>query len=169
MAGIPPSIIFLVTLGLLGIPLSGILIFLWPQLEQAMTPTPPVAEMVLPTGFTGPVWIVYDAQVGEASALVDGRYQLRIPADGTLRLSSLEPLMDGTLQSACYEDGTRLPYYGEAEFAGDTVALRRGGMIIKRPSGPTINRSEMRPQAYFFYVGRGEEASEFFQGPGTIP
>jgi hypothetical protein len=104
---------------------------------------PPV-DMVLPKGYTGPVWIMLDPD-GQDIPLVNGRYQVAIPADGTLRVQSFGPFQQFHQTSARYDDGSPLPPESGANPAGPgVVALWGGGSAVTKRNG-----REVRWMPYF--------------------
>lgn len=99
---------------------------------------PPV-DMVIPKGYTGPVRIILDPE-GKDIQLVNGRYQVVIPADGTLRVRSFGPFQQWHQSSARYDDGSPLPEWSGASPAGpNTVALRGGGSAMTHRDGKEVH------------------------------
>jgi anti-anti-sigma factor len=166
------------TLGLflLVILIVGVSVIIRQLVKDPISLSAPAVEIVVPTGFSGPVWIVEDTKAGSPLALVDGRYRAKIPESGILRVSSATPFEQHETQTARYEDGSDLPLYNGSEVAADVVALRRGGgKILKIRGGQfrggRIVRSEKDPpRSYYpYYVGTGEEARNFLRRPGPVP
>jgi hypothetical protein len=124
---------------------------------------PPV-DIVVPKGFTGPVWIMLDPD-GQDIPLVNGRYQIVIPADGVLRVRSFWPFERWHPLSAQYDDGTPLPKENGAHPAGpDVVALRGGGSAVTTRDG-----KEIRWMPYFVGTAkpyRERPAMDFPPGMG---
>jgi hypothetical protein len=109
---------------------------------------PPV-DIVVPKGFTGPVWIVLESD-GQDIPLVNGRYQVVIPADGVLRVRSFRPFERWHQSAARYDDGTPLPEADGANASGpDAVALRGGGSAVTTRDG-----KEIRWMPYFVGTAR---------------
>jgi len=113
---------------------------------------PPV-DIVVPKGFIGPVWIVLDLN-GQDIPLVNGRYQVVIPAGGVLRVRSHRPFERWHPSSAQYDDGAPLrEEYGSNPAGPDVVALRGGGSAVTTRDG-----REIRWMPYF--VGTAKQYSE---------
>jgi hypothetical protein len=113
----------------------------------------PSVEIVVPKGFTGPVWIMLDPD-GQDIPLVNGRYQVVFPADGVLRARSFRPFERWHQSSARYDDGTPLPEAsGGTPAEPDAVAVRGGGSVVTRRDG-----KEIRWMPYF--VGTAKQYSE---------
>jgi hypothetical protein len=119
---------------------------------------PPV-DIVVPKGFTGPVWIMLDPD-GQDIPLVDGRYQVIIPKDGVLRVKSFHPFERWHQSSSKYDDGTLLPEEPGGNPAGpDTVALRGGGSAITQRDGKDVHWMP-------YFVGT---AKQYHERPPLVP
>jgi hypothetical protein len=95
---------------------------------------PPV-EIIVPKGFTGPIWIVLSAD-GQDIPLANGRYQVVVPSGGLLRVRSFSPFDNWHKQSARYADGMPLPVANLQEGVGpDEVVLRDGSTHIQALPG----------------------------------
>jgi hypothetical protein len=115
---------------------------------------PPV-DIVVPKGFTGPVWIVLDPE-SQDIPLINDRYKVVIPPDGVLRVRSFRPLQRWHKLSASYDDGSRLPQEFDANPAGpNLVALRGGGTT----GVTTRDGKEFSWMQYF--VGTAKQYSEW--------
>ena len=113
---------------------------------------PPV-DIVVPKGFTGPVWILLDPD-GQDIPLVDGRYQVIIPKGGVLRVRSFQPFERWHQSASKYDDGTPLPEEsGGMPPKTNAVALRGGGSAVTQRDG-----KDVRWMPYF--VGTAEQYSE---------
>lgn len=86
----------------------------------------PPEEIVVPRGFTGPVWIVLDPD-GRDTPFVNNRYQVVIPANGMLKVQSLKPLQQWHQSSARFDDGSPLPVESGGTPVGPGVVAVRGG------------------------------------------
>ena len=85
---------------------------------------PPV-DMVVPKGFTGPVWIVLDPD-GQDIPLVEDRFRVVIPAGGVLQVQTFTPFQEWHQSSAQEDDGSPLPK--GFDDGADAVALHGGGI-----------------------------------------
>lgn len=114
---------------------------------------PPV-ELVVPTGFTGTVYLPLDA-AGSDIPLVNGRYQIVVPADGVLRVRSYQPLQEWHSFSARYKDGTLIPWdhSSDSGVLPDAVAVRGSGFIGGERDG-------RKYQYHWFFVGTAKQETE---------
>src|SRR5262245_34981652 len=114
---------------------------------------PPV-ELVVPKGFTGMVWLLLDPD-SQDIPLVNGRYQIVVPAGGVLRVRSFRPLEQWHSFSARYDDGTPIPHdhSSDARVAPDVVAVHGGGSGVRHREG-----REYRYNTYF--VGTAKQLRE---------
>ena len=110
---------------------------------------PPV-EIVVPTGYTGMVWIVVDPDAPEIP-LVNGRYEVVIPAGGVLRVRSLKPFLRWHSQTARYQDGMPLPAERDNP---EVIALRGSSTSVIHPR----NGREYRTLSFF--VGTAKQYHE---------
>jgi hypothetical protein len=100
---------------------------------------------------------------GQDLPLLEGRYQVMIPANGVLRLRSFEPFEQWHQSSARYADGSVLPKDSGATSVGpEVVALRGGGEAVT-----SINGEEVRWLPYF--VGTEEEHDQTLKGMNFPP
>ncbi len=144
--------------------LGGVRAMIKSGIKQAIISSAPTVEIVVPPGFTGPVWIIEDPMAESLTALEDGRYQVEIPENGVLRVrsaQSFDPTVSRSL-TARYEDGTPLPGPYDAVPAGDTIALRPLGGTITVGGGPMRRK-------FLFYVGTESEAQASSAKPGQPP
>ncbi len=117
-------------------------------------------EIIVPTGFTGPIWIVEDAQKGKPIPLVGGRYRVEVPEGGVLTVSSTDLFQQWHSESARFADGTTIPV--KSDPPDDAVVLRGGGYTQLSRDG-----REFRFLAY--YVGTKEAAKPFLEEPSPPP
>ena len=114
-------------------------------------------DFVVPTGNSGPIWIVEDAKRGGEIPQNDGHYQIEVPPSGVVRVSSAAPFHRWHEQSARYADGTPIPMeVGPTKVYADTIALR-GGMYQEGTfrGGRTV--------AFIcYFVGTEKQTQEFF-------
>jgi hypothetical protein len=122
---------------------------------------PPV-DIIVPKGFTGRIWIVLDASAQDIP-LVNGRYQVVIPADGVLRVRSFRPFEQWHGSSPRYDDGTPLPEdFGDGPAGPEVVALRGGGGAMTWRDG-----KEVRWLPYFVGTAKQyRERPDFDYPPG---
>jgi hypothetical protein len=114
---------------------------------------PPV-EIVVPNGFTGVVWIVVDPSAPEIP-LVNGRYQVVIPAIGVLKVQSLKPFQRWHSQTARYQDGAPLPDANNPrEDDPETIAVRGGGW-----------RTNGRKEVVWYFVGSAKQYNQYTELP----
>jgi hypothetical protein len=115
----------------------------------------PRVGFVVPEGFTGPIWILFD-RGGQDIPLIDGRYRVVVPDEGVMRVRSHRPFERWHQTSARYDDGTSLPQSFLGGPAGrDVVALRGGSSGIAGELGDRKNVRWIQ-----FFVGTGEEYDE---------
>lgn len=113
-------------------------------------------EIVVPAGFSGPIWIVEDAQDGKPVPKEAGRYRVEVPRSGVLRVASLQPFAQWHTESARYSDGTALSCDNGEGLPADAVALRSGGGVAASSGGG-------RNWKYIVcYVGTVAQARKFF-------
>lgn len=110
--------------------------------------------LVVPKGFSGPVWIVLDP-AGQNIPLGLRGYRAVVPANGVLRVRSLEPakvwheIHDRF--SATFDDGSPLPM---REALPGEVGLRGGGTV-------TTTKRDGTPMGWMpFFVGTEEQYRE---------
>jgi len=116
-------------------------------------------ELVVPSGFSGPIWIIEDAENGNSIPKDEGRYRVVVPPSGKLRVSSLEPFMKWHSISAHFADGLVLALDGgTTEPPDDAVALRGGGCVTSIAGGHRVNYIP-------HYVGTKQEAKVFLETP----
>jgi hypothetical protein len=141
---------------------GGLLSLLLPSfLSAGCDRSGPAVEIIVPTGFTGPVWVVEDPQGGIPIPKVGGCYRVEIPESGILKVSSTAPFRRWHSESARYADGTTLARADEAEPPDGAVALRDGGSVLSSRGG-----REVRFLSY--YVGTKKAAKAFLEMP-TLP
>ena len=119
---------------------------------------PPV-ELVVPKGFTGTVWLMLDPD-GQDISLVNGRYQIVVPAGGVLRVRSFRPLEQWHSFSARYDDGTPIPWEhsSDARVAPDAVAVRGAESGVRHRGGREYRYNT-------FFVGTAKQRSELPDTP----
>jgi hypothetical protein len=111
-------------------------------------------RIVVPAGFSGPVWIVEDARSEKKIPERDGAYRVELPASGVLRVSSLQPFRQWHLQSASYADGSPLPCAGVQAVPDHAVALRGGQNTV-------VSRGARSLIYIGYYVGTEAQARKF--------
>ena len=104
---------------------------------------PPV-QLIVPKGFTGWVWLLLDPN-SDPIPLVNGQYQIVVPANGILRVRDFEPLNRWHSFNAFYDDRTPIPqaYNSIDDFPND-VAVRGGDSGVSLRDG-----REYRHCSYF--------------------
>ncbi len=117
---------------------------------------PPIAtvEFIVPTGFTGPVWVLTDPSAPDIPNS-NGTYRVNVPKGGLLRAKSIQPLQERHKPKASYDDGTPLPLGDEADLG--QVAFRDGNPGILERGGLDF------PYALYF-VGTDEQFAKFLAG-----
>jgi hypothetical protein len=65
---------------------------------------PPV-EIVVTSGFKGPIWIVEDPQAGGVIPKVEGKYRVNIPKSGVLRVKTTDMFTKWHSETWRYADG----------------------------------------------------------------
>jgi hypothetical protein len=118
-------------------------------------------EFIVPNGFSGPVWVVEDAQRGRPIPKVGSRYRIEVPENGVVRVSSTQPLRQWHSESARYTDGTPLPVEHGADVPELAVALR-GGYGVGLSGSPTAS-------FLAFFVGTKAQGQKFFESPTPPP
>ncbi len=120
-------------------------------------------DMVVPNGFTGPIWIVLDPS-GQDIPLVNGRYEVVIPPNGLLRVQSFGPFERWHEDTYRYEDGAPLPNpVVESAANSETVALRGGGEVVA-----SNGLKEFRWIEY--YVGTAKQYHQYAErSPRDLP
>ncbi len=85
-----------------------------------------LVEFVVPKGHVGPVWILHEPDAPDLP-VVDGRYQVRFPDGGVLRVRSMSPFDRFKVVSTRYDDGSPLPYLVSGmQVAPTTVGMWSG-------------------------------------------
>jgi hypothetical protein len=82
---------------------------------------------ILPDGYRGRFEIALDHKDGNAPPLVDGKWILRIPETGRLRLNTLDIFQSWHSQSAFYRSGQRIPMGYYQNCSPDDLACRSAG------------------------------------------
>jgi hypothetical protein len=114
---------------------------------------PPI-EIVLPTGFTGPITLVLDEGNGVDIPLIDGRYFLEVPATGLVRVKSFAPFQQWHQEKFVYANGTHIP---SASSSNSEPAMIQKRVTTNGTSNGVINMST--------FVGTDEQYAEFLRGP----
>jgi hypothetical protein len=114
---------------------------------------PPI-DIIVPQGFTGPVWIVENPASGTVIPLIRGRYRVVVPPNGVVRVASLKPFEQWHALTVQYPDGTFIPTDTAADPAPDVVALWSGGC-----GEGVLN----------YYVGTRGAAKSFLETPPPPP
>jgi hypothetical protein len=104
-------------------------------------------EIVVPSGFTGRVWVIADPDAMDIP-LVNGRYQVVIPPDGILRVSSLEPFEQWHQSFARFDDGTIL---ADGYTGGPAIVALWGG------ASAVIQREDREVAWMEYFVGTEEQ------------
>lgn len=84
-------------------------------------------HFVVPDGFRGRIDIVLDTKHGSRMEAQDGRYTFIIPASGTFRVQSLQPLEKWHSTTAAYVSGTTLPVVAETGGTNSTIGFFQFG------------------------------------------
>lgn len=104
-------------------------------------------HIVVPNGFKGEVRLILDGVHGAEVKPSQGRYEYRIPASGTLRVTSFGPFEGWHVQTAAYEDGTVLesdvetvegPHGEKPRLGKDVVAFCGGSVGQKNHEAPVM-------------------------------
>jgi hypothetical protein len=132
--------------------------FLKSGIKQAVRSSAPPVEFIVPTGYKGPVWVIEDRGAGSPLAIQDGRYQLKIPPSGVLRLASVQPCEVHSSRTARYEDGTPLGVGAGSGSGASGITFYSGGKMVRVGGGPTRT-------LFFYFVGAEKEAQAFFAKP----
>ncbi|HET6575831.1 MAG TPA: hypothetical protein VFG68_19675 [Fimbriiglobus sp.] len=120
-------------------------------------PNMPTVEIVVPKGFTGPVWVIQDASAPDLLT-ADKSCQVKVPAGGVVKTRSIQTLENQHHLTAKFEDGTPLPLSNEVDDA--TVALRGG-------DPGAIRRGRQQVSYVVYYVGVEQPAGLFLTGDTT--
>lgn len=122
---------------------------------------PPI-DMIVPKGFTGPIWIVLDESAPDLS-LIDGRYRVTIPVKGVLRTRSFLPFERWHVFTARYDDGSPIPHPSAgSRLNPEMIALRGGHSGVTNKDG-----REYREIRYF--VGTEKQTSDFLVNNRLFP
>src|SRR5262245_49964972 len=116
---------------------------------------PPV-EIVLPDGYTGPVYLIEDEKDGTDIPLVNGRYLVEMPATCRMRVRSLGPFQRWHKQTLRYASGTGIP---DAKL----VPSSDPAQVMERMSNcGTCNGGPVHIE---IFVGTDKQVDDFIRGP----
>jgi hypothetical protein len=104
------------------------------------TSGPPV-EFEISNGFVGHIWLIEDGAASEVP-LEDGKYLVRVPANGVLRVRNFQPFAQWHSQTVRYADGTNIPI----KRAGSThpakqITFQDCGIGLRQRNGREITRA----------------------------
>ena len=134
---------------------AGVLIATYAVWPGANKSGPPV-EIVLPDGYTGPVYLIEDKANGTEIRLANGRYLVEMPGNCRLRVKTLEPFQHWHPEALRYANGTIVPDEKLVPNADPTRVMLRMSNCGVTDGGPV--HIEM-------FVGTDKQVGEFIRGP----
>ena len=114
-------------------------------------------HFILPDGYVGAFRLVLDHPAGLAMKLQDGRYILRIPRNGTLRIKSFKPFAELHDASAAYKNGKKIPYDPSGSLMPKSIAFRRVWLVTGGVDG---NGEMIAPTIWTYIIGTKQQADK---------
>jgi hypothetical protein len=110
-------------------------------------------DFVVPKTLAGPIWLIVTADAPEIP-VVNGHYQVMVPANGVLHVRSTSPFEQWHRSSAKFDDGSALPVADQGEGGPDAIALRGGSGGVAQTNGKTTHWMA-------FYVGTAKQHADW--------
>jgi hypothetical protein len=153
------AMIVLTMRGLLLVVISVVLMLcIWPGCSVRAQGFPDrTIHFVLPNRYVGAFRLVLDKRTGLEVKLKNGRYVLKIPASGTLRIRSFKFFAELHQKTAAYKNGKTIPYDPSGSFTSKRIALRNVWVTI----GNIDENGEMVPPVVWtFMIGTKQQADK---------
>jgi hypothetical protein len=111
-------------------------------------------EIVLPDGYTGPVYLIEDETNGEDIPMMGGKYVVLVPTSGRMRVKSFAPFQRWHEETVRYARGTPIPSASSSNPDPSAVTKR------VTTCGMTIGVTNIAT-----FVGNDEQYAEYRRGP----
>lgn len=119
------------------------------------TDSGPPINFILPNGYVGAFRLVHDETNGVDIKEAKNGYTYEIPADGILKVKSLEPFLLFHEVTARYQDGRVLVTETDAGVKDDAIACR--SLSSYRKDTPTSKGTTV----FTYFIGTKEQAVKF--------